>query len=136
LNLCPPGEDLDVLKRAAVYHDIGRTHDWEDEIHGRAAIVKMEELGLIYDMFPEEEDERVFRYVVEQHCVSDKTGLDSAQFYVRDIDKQQRAQMLLKIFKDADGLDRVRLGDLDERYLRHAESKRFARKAQELFNNW
>lgn len=132
LNLCSL-PDLRILRNAAVYHDIGRTHDWEDEVHGRSAIRKLEELGIMGILFQKEEDEKLFRYIVEQHCTSDKTGLDSAWLYAKDT---ERAHRLLKTFKDADGLDRVRLGDLDPKYLRHEESKRLVRKAQELFNNW
>ena len=38
------------------------------------------------------------------------------------------------LLKDADGLDRVRLGDLDPRYLRHPESKGMVDFAQTLFD--
>jgi hypothetical protein len=39
----------------------------------------------------------------------------------------------LWLLKDADGLDRVRLGDLDERFLRHDEARRRVDDAQRLF---
>jgi hypothetical protein len=35
--------------------------------------------------------------------------------------------------KDVDGLDRVRLGDLDPRYLRHPVSRTMIRFAEQLF---
>ena len=38
-----------------------------------------------------------------------------------------------RLVKDADGLDRVRLGDLDPRYLRHPEARVMVPFAQELF---
>lgn len=41
---------------------------------------------------------------------------------------------LIALLKDADGLDRVRLGDLDPRYLRHPESKGMVAFAQALFD--
>ena len=40
---------------------------------------------------------------------------------------------LASLLKDADGLDRVRLGDLDPRYLRHEESKTMVPFAERLF---
>jgi hypothetical protein len=39
----------------------------------------------------------------------------------------------LWLLKDADGLDRVRLGDLDKRFLRHEETRRRVNDAQRLF---
>ncbi len=40
----------------------------------------------------------------------------------------------LWLLKDADGLDRVRLGDLDRRFLRHEETRRRVGDAQRLFD--
>ena len=40
---------------------------------------------------------------------------------------------LVALLKDADGLDRVRLGDLDIRYLRHPQSVAMVPFAQRLF---
>ena len=40
---------------------------------------------------------------------------------------------VLWMLKDADGLDRVRLYDLDVRYLRHPETKRWVEQARALF---
>jgi len=40
---------------------------------------------------------------------------------------------VLWLLKDADGLDRVRLGDFDPRYLRNAHAGRWARQAGRLF---
>ena len=40
---------------------------------------------------------------------------------------------LTALLKDADGLDRVRLGDLDPRYLRFKEARAMVAFAEELF---
>ncbi len=40
----------------------------------------------------------------------------------------------LWLLKDADGLDRVRLGDLDERFLRHEQARKLVRDAERLFD--
>ena len=42
---------------------------------------------------------------------------------------------VIKLLKDADGLDRVRLGDLDSDYLRHAEARGMVRFAQRLYGD-
>jgi hypothetical protein len=41
---------------------------------------------------------------------------------------------LIALLKDADGLDRVRLGDLDVRYLRHPVARPMVAFAQALFD--
>lgn len=41
---------------------------------------------------------------------------------------------VLWYLKDADGLDRVRLGDLNPSYLRHAETRAWVEQAQRLYN--
>ena len=40
---------------------------------------------------------------------------------------------LIALLKDADGLDRVRLGDLDPSYLRHSEARGTIRFAERLY---
>jgi hypothetical protein len=40
---------------------------------------------------------------------------------------------LICLLKDADGLDRVRLGDLDTSYLRHPEAREMADFAERLY---
>jgi hypothetical protein len=50
-----------------------------------------------------------------------------------ELDRTHPHWELTALLKDADGLDRVRLGDLDVRYLRHEPSKKYAGFAEELF---
>jgi len=40
---------------------------------------------------------------------------------------------LAALLKDADGLDRVRLGDLDPRYFRHKEARGMVKFARQLY---
>ena len=121
-------EDVDVLMRAALFHDIGRTHDGVDDLHGEKSWEMVEEMNLLsFDSnfkFEEweEENEETIEFIIKNHCLDDATGY-------RNLEKMkshqaERIEYLFRIFKDADGLDRVRLGDLDPNYLRLEESKK------------
>ena len=52
----------------------------------------------------------------------------------KEVSREHPHWPLIALLKDADGLDRVRLGDLDPRYLRHPESKGMVPFAQALFD--
>ena len=54
----------------------------------------------------------------------------SASFQPRDL---PHAMALTRLLKDADNLDRVRLGDLDPKFLRHDSAKDLVGFAQRLF---
>jgi hypothetical protein len=118
-----------ILVQAALYHDIGRTHDYEDVSHGFLGYEKMKSLGLGKVDSPQEA--LMLRYIIEMHCVDDKEAYTNVEG--RGIEDEEKALYLLKIFKDADGLDRVRLGDLDTKYLRLPESILFVALAKSLF---
>jgi hypothetical protein len=111
---------------AAIYlHDIARTHDRYCEVHGRLAMDGLPTLPDVLELFT-------------------KSGLTSADFAQietavvhhckpQELPRSHPHWRLASLLKDADGLDRVRLGDLDPRYLRHAESKTMVRFAERLF---
>jgi len=52
----------------------------------------------------------------------------------KEVSRANQHWPLIALLKDADGLDRVRLGDLDPRYLRNAEAKAMVPFAQTLFD--
>jgi len=52
----------------------------------------------------------------------------------KEVSREHPHWPLIALLKDADGLDRVRLGDLDPRYLRHPESKGMVPFTQALFD--
>jgi hypothetical protein len=66
-------------------------------------------------------DYEQIRTAVVHHCLPDE--LDRAHPHWR----------LTSLLKDADGLDRVRLGDLDPRYLRNPEAREMVGFAEALF---
>lgn len=106
--------DAEVLAHAAAYHDIGRSGDGEDEVHGQASAEKASRLKLLSRLEPD--DAALAKHLMALHCVPDDRAFDQIARLVPS--EPERARRLLVILKDADGLDRVRLRDLDPRYLR------------------
>lgn len=111
--------DQKILTKAAKFHDIGRTHNGVCLVHGMLSNRKIEEYDLLNGFSSEEK--AIAKYIVHNHCIDDKnTRKNIDDFGIGDKD---RALRLLKALKDSDGLDRVRIGDLDPNYLRTPSSK-------------
>lgn len=126
-------EDRNVLILASLYHDIGREHDHEDEAHGMQSVLKMEKLKLsTYGL--SNEDVRILKFIMKYHCIRDEVGLKKIEKQ-KGIQNKERAIELFRRFKDCDGLDRVRLGDLDPRYLRTETAKKMVFVAKQLLQN-
>lgn len=111
---------------AAVYlHDIARTHDGVCHRHGSDAMKKFDTLPEVRALFAQggvvESDYAQIHTAVVHHCVT------------KELDRSHPHWRLTSLLKDADGLDRVRLGDLDARYLRHPESPGMVDFAEALF---
>lgn len=112
---------------AAVYlHDLARTHDGECHRHGADAMDKFESLPELRELFArggvDDADYAAIHTAVVHHCRSE------------ELDGRHPHWRLTALLKDADGLDRVRLGDLDPRYFRHRKARRMVRFATELFD--
>jgi HD superfamily phosphodiesterase len=86
---------------AAMTHDVGRVDDGVDLEHGKRSAEWIKS-NLQDQLSPELMD--MVTYIVHWHVPPD----EEAPVMTTE----------LKVLKDADGLDRVRLGDLDTRYLR------------------
>jgi HD superfamily phosphodiesterase len=118
--------DTKLFLTACAYHDIGRQNDGTDDLHGARSAGEVAK----YTDFTEEELQ-ILKAVIEAHSLSDGKMLETIKKYsVRD---EERAMFIAKALKDADGLDRVRLGDLDPHYLRFKESLELIDLAEELF---
>jgi hypothetical protein len=111
---------------AALWHDIGRTHDGGDYYHGAKSAGKVVGLGLHRGL------ERVHvdlaLYAVTHHSGDEAHGERAAGWF----DDAEAALRIFRILKDADGLDRVRLHDLDPSMLRLPGSADRVRRAEEL----
>ena len=110
--------ELNALAAAAVFHDSRRMDDWPDVGHRQRAAdyyrTCCKNMVTAYDA-------RVY-YVMAYHDREDETGW---QILREKFPDDQTAVLLYQIFKDADALDRFRLGPdaLDARYLRTTEAK-------------
>lgn len=120
-------EEKDALGMAAVFHDSRRLDDGIDKGHGsRAAAYYKEycrEHGLSYDAQT--------YYITYYHDQDDSLGLSEI---AKSSDLSEQAVLLYQIFKDADALDRFRLGPdgLDVNFLRTEEARQLVDFAKDL----
>lgn len=121
-------EHKHILEFCAIFHDIGRVNDDIDDYHGVRSIKKLQD----HDYFGlKSYDNSLVKYITENHCISDDLAFNNVFNY--RVSNYANALYLIKLFKDADNLDRVRLGDLDVNYIRIASSKTLVDIAYELF---
>ena len=114
---------------AAVYlHDLERTHDGRCLRHGADAVERWQtQLPLQLHIMSGgvmEADYPAIAHAVEVHCRPDSD----------EPDRDHADWPLVALLKDADGLDRVRLGDLNPTYLRLPQSREMVEFAQKLFD--
>jgi len=110
---------------AAVYlHDIARRDDGHCPSHGADAWERLDSLPDVQALF-----ERGGVQAVDYPAIQAAVAMHSQGEPKPDHPHGR----LIKLLKDADGLDRVRLGDLDPDYLRHPEARGMARFAQRLY---
>jgi hypothetical protein len=119
-------EERHATVQAALWHDIGRTNDGRDYFHGGKSVGKVVALGLHHGTATGVL-EMIFS-AIEHHPAPDEYGLRAA----RELSAHESAIRVFQVLKDADGLDRVRLGDLDARQLRYAVSRQREERALEL----
>jgi HD superfamily phosphodiesterase len=131
---CALAEGLDetdtrLLLLACAYHDVGRVDDKVDEEHGHRSAARIPELtGLTGEACS------IVQAAVDAHARNDAVLIATLEGYaLRDFERGRRIAELLK---DADGLDRVRIWDLNPAYLRRAASRERAAFAKELFRRW
>jgi hypothetical protein len=94
--------------------------------HGGDAMAKFETLPEARDLFAQggvaDSDYASIHTAVVHHCL------------LKELDRAHPHWRLTSLLKDADGLDRVRLGDLDPRRLRHPETREMVAFAEVLFS--
>lgn len=108
--------DLHLLSVASVYHDIGRTNNKIDSLHGTRSreIFELDKYA----------DDDIIKFLIEYHCIEDNLAIETLEN--SNIKDKAKAKKLFFILKDADALDRLRfgLGSLDFTYLRNKEAVR------------
>jgi hypothetical protein len=118
--------ERDAVILAALWHDIGRTDDGADYYHGAKSAGKVVGLGLHRGLPQQVVDAAL--YAVTHHSGGEEYGVRAA----REFDDSLAALRVFQILKDADGLDRVRLEDLDVSRLRLPGSVAREDRAHEL----
>ncbi|MBZ5749605.1 HD domain-containing protein [Metabacillus rhizolycopersici] len=110
-------EEKDALGMAAVFHDSRRLDDGIDKGHGSRAAEYYKDYCREYDL---PYDEQAY-YITYYHDQDDSLGLSEI---AKSLIISERGMLLYQIFKDADGLDRFRLGPdaLDVNFLRTEEA--------------
>ena len=112
-------DELRALAHASIFHDTCRQDDFLDVEHGARA-------ASYYMKYCEQNKDLVFLepayLIMKYHDRDDKVGMEAIGNACPE-DKEQ-AIRLYGIFKDADALDRFRLGanGLDTRFLRNSEA--------------
>jgi hypothetical protein len=120
-------EDTSRLWAAVYLHDIARRGDGSCLRHGADAWARFadpRDLPGVVDLFARggvrEEDYPAIRAAVTAHSAGEPRA-------------NHPHHRLMCLLKDADGLDRVRLGDLDPGHLRYAESRAMVGFAEALY---
>lgn len=119
-------DEFESLVLAVAWHDIGRTHDGRDPAHGAKSVARIEELDLAADVDPQVLARTLF--AVELHSINDETILQRPA----PASGSESMFRVLWVLKDADGLDRVRIYDLEPRRLRYPVSRDRVDQAWEL----
>ena len=125
-----PIEDFALALEGAKYHDTGRINDFEDYYHGKRSSEIIDFLREKYS----EEDLSYLKAIVEAHSIPDKEKDKMIDKY--KLQDKERYYRLLNVLKDSDGLDRVRINDLNPKYLRTEKAKELPDFAYELFENY
>ena len=125
------GEDFDLLIQSAKYHDSGREKsEWLSDNHSDPSAIHAEEELLKTGRYTPEQIAMIkvaIRY--HEHSERNKNEFDEEYFTkIAETDgvpkeKFEKTRLMCQYLKDADALDRVRLGNLDPSYLRTSVAK-------------
>lgn len=107
-------------------HDIARHHDGVCYRHGADAAARLRDEPALQKWLAE--------VGLTAHDYPAIEAAVTAHSAPKEVPKSHPHWTLIALLKDADGLDRVRLGDLDPRYLRHAQARDMVPFAQALFD--
>lgn len=130
--------DRAILANAAIYHDIGRKNNDKDIGHGQRSseLIDSENHDLIiidcqnkseYEEYRLDiltsKEMNIIKSIIENHELNDQEGLKDTKLSEWSSKDKARYQRLYLIFKDADGLDRLRLEDINDEYFRTKYTK-------------
>lgn len=122
-------EDTALLLECCAYHDVGRISDGLDQEHGHRSAQQLARLtGRTGESLT------MMMAAVDAHSRPETQLKETLlRYHPADWD---RTLTLAQLLKDADGLDRVRIWDLDVRHLRRAASRDREDFAEFLFQHY
>jgi HD superfamily phosphodiesterase len=135
-----PAADQALALHAALWHDIGRLGDGVEPGHGAGSVERADELGLTAAL--PDEDAAIVRFAIMRHSLPDSGALEHAEGLAaagapaQRLADPARALRVLWMLKDADALDRIRLGfgeQADRRQLRNPRSVQLIGFAEALY---
>lgn len=113
---------VDLAFRGAIIHDTARRHDGACSEHGARAALNKRWILEVLGFDPPEADWKILAEAVRQHSLTDTELMPCLQ------------DLCTAILKDADALDRVRLGEIpDRKYLRFPFTQTFIEQADWIF---
>ena len=124
-------EDKKIIREAVKLHDIGRTRDGEDREHGAKGALKARKILEDKGYSKEEIDEICF--IIKEHSLPAQKNEEDLENLPDELKRIYRYH--LNIVKDADKLDRIRIGDLNPHRLSTDSAKRLIGVAKEVFED-
>ena len=135
-------DEMQIIMTAAVYHDIGRENESEDEMHGYSSAQKIEQYKkqlLKSEIYNDKLNVEYVKAICDAHSLSDQklnNIYENYKYENENFDKEKFTK-LANILKDADALDRTRFKKtssavLQEKYLRFPYSKTLIKLAEEI----
>lgn len=130
-------EDTRMALFCCSYHDIGRSNDRRDDDHGTvsAGMIVSRDLVSIIPGITEREIS-ILQAAIATHSMHDSALEDNQRKYGVKPEDYERCRRICWCLKDADNMDRVRLNDLDPKYLRLETSKGMMDTCWYLLNNY
>jgi hypothetical protein len=118
-------ENTKVSFSAAYIHDLSRRHDGYCEQHGKFSIDENFEKykSLFLSIGLNDDNLESLKLAVIYHSLRE------------ELNKNHKHYKPVSLLKDADALDRVRIDDLDIKYLRYSESKNIVKISENLYIN-
>ena len=101
-------DELEILLDAALYHDIGRADDTEEQFHGYASTLKIDKVLGSKELYKNIENLEILKAMCDAHSVPDsKMELILGNYEISE-EKKDIVFKLARLLKDADALDRAR----------------------------
>ena len=96
-----------IIEAIVINHDIGRENDLEDREHGKRSVQILKSHPERLESFYEDE-KSLIEFVIKEHSLGTKENISDLN-EIADLEELENCKIALKIFKDADKLDRIRL---------------------------